>query len=99
MHVSSSQSLVSYLEIWKLNLRASRFDMSLYLTYDQWRMAWYSFLRLLDVDFTSGFSCSECGQYPSIILCDATSLGYRRKYSRSLQDSPNEVNRDMLEGR
>eukprot|EP00795_Rhopilema_esculentum_P003974 gene3974-18228_t len=33
-----------------------------------------------------------CGQYPPIILCDATSLGYRRKYSRGLQELPNEAN-------
>ncbi|XP_065067450.1 uncharacterized protein LOC135693013 isoform X1 [Rhopilema esculentum] len=94
-----SQSLVSYLKIWKLNLRASRFDVSHCLTYDQWRMAWYSFIRLLDVDFISRFSCSKCGQYPPIILCDATSLGYRRKYSRGLQELPNEANPVMLNGR
>ena len=54
--------------------------------YDTWRMAWYAFLELLDIDVESyraqtDFQCPSCGLEPEIIVCDATSLGFQRKYA------------------
>ena len=95
-----SRSLFSYLQIWKCNLAASGVGIGRGLNYQQWRMTWHSFLRLLDVDYDGCFQCEECGPYPSVILCDATSLGYRKKFATAMylqRDSDN--SNDVLNGR
>ena len=44
------------------------------ISYNRLRHAWNSYIRLLDVDLTSGFQCSQCGGddglEPEIIICD-----------------------------
>ena len=68
------------------------------ISYQQWRMAWYAFLDLLSIDYSSGFLCSKCGQYPSVVSCDATTLGFKKMYARSLSILPKEDG-NLLAGR
>lgn len=46
--------------------------------YHHFRQAWYSFIRLLDIDYSEGFCCNLCGNHPSTIIMDGTSLSFRR---------------------
>ena len=43
------------------------------------RSSWYHYLNLLDIDYSTGFICPKCGKEPRIIVCDATSLAFRRE--------------------
>lgn len=43
------------------------------------RAAWYHYLTILDVDYQSGFMCPNCGEQPTSVVCDATSLAFRRQ--------------------
>ena len=49
------------------------------LTYDRFRMAWYSYLDLLDINFDDGFCCSVCRTHPDTVVFDATTLSYRKE--------------------
>lgn len=43
--------------------------------YKLFRSAWYAFLNLLDIDFSSyGFQCKTCGVCPQVVIMDATAL-------------------------
>ena len=44
------------------------------------RRAWNAFARLLDIDFTNSFQCPICAQYPDIVICDSTMLGFRKDF-------------------
>ena len=57
----SNCSLIGYYEKWKLNFLAAGLELDHYITYQQWRFSWYSFLSLLDVDYASGFICDISG--------------------------------------
>ena len=48
-------------------------------SYNQLRYAWYSYLNLLDIDFSDGSCCPQCGSVPEIVVCDATTVSFRRK--------------------
>ena len=47
-------------------------------TYNHFRLSWYAYLSLLDIDVSLGFSCKVCGTTPDVIIMDATSLSFRR---------------------
>lgn len=47
--------------------------------YHHFRIAWYAFLSLLDIDFSEGFHCNTYGDDPQRIVMDATSLSFRRE--------------------
>ena len=49
------------------------------LSYNNFRMAWYSYLALLDINYTEGFKCSHCGSTPKTVIMDATSLAFRKE--------------------
>ena len=46
--------------------------------YNHFRCAWYSFLRLLDIDYSANYCCKLCGDRPDIVIMDATSVSFRR---------------------
>ena len=69
------------------------------INYQQWRMAWYSYLDLLDISYEEGYLCSLCGQYPDTIICDATALAYKREYAQHLELTPDVAEEIALEGR
>ena len=47
-------------------------------SYNQLRYAWYSFLHLLYINFSTASTCSECGPVPDIVVCDATTVAFRK---------------------
>jgi len=42
------------------------------------RQAWNAFARLLDIDWKESFKCHMCGLAPQTIICDGTSIGFRK---------------------
>ncbi|XP_066285252.1 uncharacterized protein [Branchiostoma lanceolatum] len=60
------------------------------------RLAWDSFSHLLDIDWRTSFKCPVCEQHPDVIICDGTSLGFRKdlityESSRETQQSSLEI--------
>ena len=54
-------------------------DMSLHnFQYNHFRTSWYSFLNLLDINYSSGFFCEKCGEVPHTVIMDGTTLSFRR---------------------
>jgi hypothetical protein len=47
--------------------------------YNWLRASWYHYLSILDIDYPSGFVCPKCGDQPRSVVCDATSLAFRRQ--------------------
>ena len=43
--------------------------------YNHFRQGWYAFL---DIDYSEGFMCVECGSCPDIVIMDATTLSFRK---------------------
>ena len=69
-----------------------------FINYDNWRVGWYAYMNLLDIDYSGGFCCEMCGSEPQIVVCDATTLGFQRKFARKsfpkiLNDERNNVPR------
>lgn len=55
------------------------------LSYNHFRMAWYSYLGLLNINYADGFTCINCKNTPKILIMDATTLAFRKELdSRSL---------------
>lgn len=48
--------------------------------YNHFRFAWYAYLEVLDVDYSTGFQCNHCGPHPELVIMDATALSFRKKY-------------------
>jgi len=42
------------------------------------RLAWNAFARLLDIDWKESFKCHMCGLASQTIICDGTSIGFRK---------------------
>ena len=55
--------------------------------YENFVHAWYAFLNLLDIDASEGFRCETCGDCPPTVVCDGTSLGFRRQLLQTLVSS------------
>lgn len=75
-----SCTLHGYYDIWRerfadYSIADFRKDMS----YQHWRASWYAYLSLLDIDFEQWNVCDKCGSSPDIIICDGTSLGFRKQ--------------------
>lgn len=83
-----SVSMNTYYQSWALSVQSSvNINLKETLNYNHWRSAWYAFLQLLDIDFTAGFECPTCEGDPQIIICDGTSLAYRKNLCSALQIS------------
>lgn len=58
-------------------------NISSVFSYEKFKNAWYAFLKLLDIDYTTGFSCPTCSpsddDTPAVIICDGTSLSFQRR--------------------
>ena len=46
--------------------------------YNHFRLSWYSFLSLLDIDYDKGFTCDACGEVPKLVIMDGTAVSFRR---------------------
>ena len=44
-------------------------------------MAWNAFINLLQVNTSAEFMCDICGPVPEIVVSDAISLGFQRKFA------------------
>ena len=51
--------------------------------------AWWSFARLLDIDYNESFKCLICGTYPELVICDGTLIGFRKDLLPTLLATPN----------
>jgi hypothetical protein len=69
------------------------------LSYNHFRMAWYSYLSLLDIDYAHGFQCDLCGTTQAIVLMDATTLSYRKEFDSSHFFLPEKNVQPLLSGR
>ena len=49
------------------------------LKYNHFRMAWYSYLGLLNINYSEGFTCTHCGSAPEALIMDATTLSFRKE--------------------
>ena len=93
-----SCSLYAYFEVWTSRMQDADPSLCEYPSYNQLRYAWYSFLHLLDIDFSDGSCCPECGSTPETVVCDATTVSFRRKMV--LQDTIiNPTSENTFQGR
>lgn len=46
--------------------------------YHHFRQGWYSYINLLDINYTSGFCCNVCGSNPTTVVMDGTAISFRR---------------------
>ena len=54
-------------------------DLGSRFTYNHFRLSWYNYLNLLDIDYESGFRCHICGDLPTTLIMDGTSLAFRKE--------------------
>ena len=64
--------------------------------YYVFRASWYHFLELLDVDYEEAFKCPLCSEEPTTIICDATSLAFRRDLLRHISPDENETSSENI---
>lgn len=55
-------------------------EFSSTFSYNHFRMAWYAFAQLLDIDLSEGFMCTICGDHPGTVIMDATTLSFRKDF-------------------
>ncbi len=70
-----------YQVLCNMHLDRGNADIRKLFSYDSFRLAWLAFLKLLDIDFATGFTCPICskdGSQPNLIVCDGTSLSFQR---------------------
>ena len=78
-------TFVHFYSTWKKEMLEDwNLDAFKYFTYDNFIDAWYAYLKLLDQNSAEGFSCETCGDDPSLIICDGTSIGFRRRMLSSM---------------
>ena len=95
-----SSSLIGFHDSMSMYLQSASKQSASMINYQQWRMSWYAFVELLDINYEEGFSCQQCGQYPKVVCCDATTLSFRREYAQELDVSRDTLeNESKLEGR
>ena len=69
-------------QVWKRNQEDDgNRSFTAMCSYDNWRMAWYAFINLLHVNTLAEFTCDICETLAEILVYDATSLGFQRKFS------------------
>ena len=80
-------TFIHFYTVWATQMQNYGFGSELRVfRYQTFVHSWYAFLRLLDYDESDGFSCDKCGDCPDIVICDGTSLGFRRQLLNSLID-------------
>ena len=71
--------MYAYFEVWTSRMQDADPTSCEYPSYNQLRYTWYSYLKLLDLDYSSSCCCPECGCAPEAVVCDATTVSFRRK--------------------
>ena len=54
-------------------------DVDQVFPYEKFKLAWYSFLQLLDTDYSNAFVCPICSSTPDVIICDGTSVSFQSR--------------------
>ena len=59
-------------------------DIRQAFTYEKFKNSWYAYLKLLDIDYQTGFTCPSCSpgggdDTPEILICDGTSVSFQRR--------------------
>lgn len=88
-----------FYQVWKQHQSDSgNENFSKIFRYDIWRKCWHCYIDLLDIDKISsrGFCCQECGDEPELVVCDATSLGFQRKYSMVAFKNTSEITSEVF---
>ena len=86
-------TMYTYHTVVRKHLDELGFDTSVF-SYDKFRTSWYNYLRILEIDYQTAFSCSECKDNPEIVLGDGTAFGFQLKYMDIMQDAPSFVGTD-----
>jgi len=68
-----------YTVLTKLQEDSGNSDFSSLFSYNNFRLGWYSYLSLLEINYEDGFKCITCGDQPKVVVMDATSLAFRRE--------------------
>jgi len=42
--------------------------------------AWHSFIELLNVSYTDGYTCPDCGPCPDIVVMDGVSVSLKKTF-------------------
>ena len=50
-----------------------------YFSYNHFRCAWYSYMKLLAINYDEGFQCTKCGANPSTVVMDGTAIAFRKE--------------------
>lgn len=77
-----SCTLQTYFQVWTRRLSDVGTAKEEMPSYNQLRYAWYSFMNLLDVDYSVGNTCRQCGPEPDVVVCDATAVAFRKTMLR-----------------
>ena len=64
------------------------------INYDNFRMSWYGSLSLLDINYAEESICRICGESTDIVICDATTIGFKRKFIAERLASAKKVKSD-----
>lgn len=77
IHFYRATMYTEYCALSKLHMDAGSMIADVF-KYNHFRQGWYAFLNLLDIDYSDGFMCDECGSCPNVVIMDATTLSFRR---------------------
>ncbi|CAG2234984.1 unnamed protein product [Mytilus edulis] len=92
-------TMYAYYKVWSDHMKQMGYkDFEKMMTYCKFRHSWYAFLSLLNIDYNLGFQCTECGDTPDTIVCDATSLSFRKTFVK-WESQPNVEDSDCMIGR
>ena len=63
----------------ELHLSLGNVNFPSTITYNHFRLAWYCYMKKLDINYEDGFCCPKCGNQPQAVVMDATSLAFRKE--------------------
>lgn len=90
-------SLHAYYSMWRnIQEEEGNTNFSKRMPYRDFRLAWYEFMQLLDIDYHAGFECKECGPNPETVIMDATSLGHRKIYQNWYKCNPDTLQKQKF---
>lgn len=79
MPIFRTTMYTEYSVLKELQLSLGNLHFSAIFTYNDYRLAWYSFMKQLDINYDEGFVCPLCYSQPCAVIMDATSLAFRKE--------------------
>lgn len=77
-------TLHSYYRKWYWSVR-ERKGCTDVCSYSRFRVAWLSFISLLELS-DDVYSCTICGTQPDVIVCDGITLAFQKKHRATLEE-------------